>query len=89
MLLAAACAGCATEDYGYAREHRFDRPYLGGASNVATERPQPTYAQSSEAETIGALAFFAALAIAIVGHADISCAPPPERPPPPPPPSGH
>jgi len=39
-------AGCATHDYTYARETRFDRPYLGGAAPVPEgppSRPMPDW----------------------------------------------
>jgi hypothetical protein len=90
ILIAVFAAGCATEDYGYAREHRFDRPYRGGAANVPDKPPQSTSCQSTKSETVAVLAYFTAIAIAIVGHADVSVplSPPlPPLPPPPPPPS--
>jgi len=42
LVAAVAAAGCASEDYSYARESRFDRPYRGGAASAPTERPRPT-----------------------------------------------
>jgi hypothetical protein len=93
MIVAVAVSGCASEDSVANRRSGADRPYRGGAADM---RPVPTSTTSSgggDRETVAALAFFGAILIAIVGHADCSglgsWPGPPPPPPPPPPPYGR
>jgi len=73
LLALAACAS--HEDYGYARETRFDRPYRGGAAGVNAVKPAPESRSLSAAETFAALLYLFGFGAAATGHADFSTSP--------------
>jgi hypothetical protein len=65
-------AGCATHDYTYARETRFDRPYLGGAASVPDEPPPKPLPDWNVLQWIAAVPLAAVCIAAAVVHPDDS-----------------
>jgi hypothetical protein len=85
LIGALALVACRSPDYSYAREHRFDRPYQGGAA-IVSDTPDPPRHRTTAAEGLGCLAYFGLLAAAILGGDNVGFYVADARQPPPPPP---